>query len=172
MKYSPRPHAVDRALIRFGIPSDQAKCWFNQLLETARFIGEHNKKQIFDHKGKRIITEGNEIVTIIKAVDLPFAGKISRMVERELNKAKKELDKKERELSIEIAELTVEQATLNLNRLKAKSPTVKKSIADKLAKVNERINELKVVLEREKDDFKHLAINSSGYLINEMEVAN
>jgi hypothetical protein len=166
-KYTVKPHAVDRALLRFGITSEHAENWFNQILLSANLVGEQGRQKVFEHKGKRIIVNGTEVVTIIKITDLPFAGKITKMVERELNKAKKALAKKEREISIEIAELTVEQATLSLNRLKAKSPAIKRTIAKKVEEISVRIDELSIALERDKDDFNHLQINASGYLISE-----
>jgi hypothetical protein len=169
MKYTAKPHAVDRALLRFGITSEHAEHWFNQILNCANLVGEQGKQKIFEHKGKRIIVNGTEVVTVIKITDLPFAGKITKMVERELNKAKKLLAKKERELSIEIAELNVEQATLSLNWLKAKSPSVKRTIAGKIQAIGEKIRELSFELEREKDDFNHLQINASGYIVSETE---
>lgn len=169
-KYTPRPHAVDRALLRFGISSESAENWFNQIMMNARLLGKQGAQEIYDHKGKRIVVQGNEIVTIIRSDDLPFAEKISNLVMKELKKAKRELAKTERELNIKIAELTVEQAMLTLNHLKAKSPSVKNKIRTKLDAITEDISELKLVVEREKDTVKHLEINAHGYLIGGGEI--
>ncbi|MBA9027568.1 hypothetical protein [Peribacillus huizhouensis] len=166
-KYTVRPHAVDRALLRFGISSEHAENWFNQLLMNARLLGTQGGQQYYDHKGKRIVVQGTEVVTILVAEDLPFGKKISVIVERELRRAERELKKKERELSIKIAEATIEQATLTLNQLKAKSPSIKAKIQKKLDVVTEAISELGLTLERERDEYNHTAINSRGYLIHE-----
>jgi hypothetical protein len=164
-KYTPRPHAVDRAVLRFGISSEHAENWYNQIMMNARLLGKQGGHEYYDHKGKRIVVHGDEIVTIIKAEDLPFASKIAALVEKELKKAKRLLMKKERELSISIAELTVEQATMNLNLLKAKSPSIKNKINEKLKVVSSKIRELTLEIERERDNVNHLEINAQGYLV-------
>jgi hypothetical protein len=166
IKYTARPHAVDRAVLRFGISSEYAENWFNQLMMNAKLVGKQGGQEIYDHKGKRIVVQGTEVVTVIKAADLPFAGKISALVEKELKKARRLLAKKERELSIEIAELTVEQANINLNLLKAKSTSIRSKISGKLEIVNSKIRELTLELEREKDNVKHMEINAQGYLVD------
>jgi hypothetical protein len=166
-KYTPRPHAVDRALLRFGISPENAENWFNQIMANARFVGKPGAQEIYDHKGKRIIVQGEEIVTVVKSEDLPFANKIAALVEKELKKAKRALAKKERELSINIAELTVEQATLNLNLLKAKSTSARNKIREKLNAVNSELAELILEVEREIDNVKHLEINAQGYLLGD-----
>jgi hypothetical protein len=164
-KYTARPHAIDRALLRFGIGSEHAENWFNQLIVNARLVGSQGGREVYDHKGKRIIVQGTEVITIIKAEDLPFASKIATVVEKELKKAKKEMAKKEKELSIEIAETTIEQATLTLNFLKAKSPSIKRRIQTKLDEVNEKLSGLTLEIERERDNVKSMEINAQGYLI-------
>lgn len=164
-KYTVRHHAVDRALLRFGIGSDQAENWFNQLMMNARFLGKQGGQEYYDHKGKRIVVQETEIVTVMRAEDLPFANKIASLVEKEMKKAKKALVKKERELSIRIAEVTIEQATLTLSFLKAKSPSVKNKINEKLDIVNAELNELNLELQRERDAVNHLEINAQGYLL-------
>jgi hypothetical protein len=152
-KYTARPHAVDRALLRFNISTEQAEYWFNQLMETARHIGncDNGKREIYDHKGKRIIVQGNEIITVFTVADLPFGGKISSLVERELKRAKKAFEKRTKEISIQIAEENVKQATLTLNLLRAKSPKVKRSIQEKLNEITEQISQLTIELNRERD---------------------
>jgi len=163
--YKATPHAVDRALLRFGISSEYANNWFNQLMQTARHIGKDGKRDIYDHKGKRIIINGDQVITIFVVADLPFGAKISGLVERELKRAKKALDKRAKELSIQIAETTVEQATLSLNILKAKSPNVKRKIQTKLDETTDLISCLKIELEREQDEYKSMEIQSKGYLM-------
>jgi hypothetical protein len=165
-KYKVKPHAVDRALLRFGISSENAENWFNQLMMNAKLVGSDGTTETWDHKGKRIIVSGDEIITIIKSEDLPFGGKIAKLVERELKKAKQSLAKRERELSIFIAEYTIEQAQQTLSQLKAKSPSARNKIQTKLDEVNAKLKLLRTELERERDDFKHLEINSRGYLFN------
>jgi hypothetical protein len=164
-KYTARPHAVDRALLRFGISSEQAEHWFNQLMQTAKLVGSDGKREIFDHKGKRIIIEGSEVVTIIKVEDLPFATKIATIVEKELKKAKRALIKRENELSIQIAEINVDRATLKLSYLKAKSSSAKKKIEARLLPIDEMMRELRLELDRERDAYKSLEIQSLGYMV-------
>jgi hypothetical protein len=163
-KYKAKPHAVDRALLRFGISSEHAENWFNQLMNNAKLVGSDGTTETWDHKGKRIIVKGDEIITIIKSEDLPFGGKIAKLVERELKKAKQSLAKRERELSILIAEYTIEQAQQTLSQLKAKSPSVRNKIQAKLDQINAKLGSLRTELAREKDDFKHLEINSSAFM--------
>lgn len=166
-KYVARPHAVDRALLRFNISTEIAENWFNQLMQNARYIGDtdNGTRKIYDHKGKRIIVQGDEIVTIFTVADLPFGEKIASLVERELKRAKKSFEKRSKELSLQIAEAGVEQATLSLNLLKAKSPKVKRSIQTKLGDVAELVAQLNVELERESDTYKAIQMQSKGYLI-------
>jgi hypothetical protein len=166
MKYSVRPHAYDRALLRFGISNEQAQSWFNQLMQTARLIGSDGKRDSYDHKGKRIVVEGTEIVTVYNVADLPFGDKVSALVERELNKSKKAYEKRSKELSIEIAEATIEHANWNLNLLKAKSQRSKTSIQRKLDVINEKITNLRLELNREADVYKAIVTQSRGYLMN------
>lgn len=166
IKYTARPHAVDRALLRFGIGSEQADSWFSQLLQNAKQIGTEGKRTIYDHKGKRIIVEGTEVVTVYCVADLPFGGKISQMVERELKKIKKAHDKRCKELRIQIAEVTIEHATLMLNFLKAKSPSVKRKIQTKLDGVSEILAELNLEYKRERDSYRALKMQSQGYLVS------
>jgi hypothetical protein len=163
-KYTARPHAVDRALLRFGISTENAENWFNQLMQTARLIGKDGKREVYDHKGKRIIIEGSEVVTVINVADLPFASKIASIVEKELKKAQRALAKREKELSIKIAEVAVEQATLKLSYLKAKTVSAKKKIEAKLTPVDEQVRLLRLELERERDAYKSLEIQSHGYM--------
>jgi hypothetical protein len=170
-KYIARPHAKERALLRFGITEENADNWFNQLMTNARFIGSDGKKEIYDHKGKRIIVDGLEIVTVTKAADLPFGNKISKLVERELNKAQRNLRKKEYELAIKIAELKLDLATYSLNQLKAKAKSVKAKFDKQIDEVNAKVAELKLELSRERDEFNRLKLYSIGYLI-ETETAN
>lgn len=168
-RYTPRPHAVDRALLRFGISSEQAESWFNQLMSTAKLIGADGKREVYDHKGKRIIIEGNEVITVMASADLPFGDKISKLVERELKKANRELRKIEKELSIKIAELTIEQATITLNFLKSKAPSARKKNKAALDEVNAKIDVIKLELNREKDKFDALLLNSKGYLMPKVD---
>jgi hypothetical protein len=164
-KYTAKPHAIDRALLRFGISSEYAENWFNQLMQTARHVGTDGKRDIYDHKGKRIIIDGTEVVTIFEVADLPFASKVAKLVERELKKAKKEADKTIKALSIEVAEKTIEQATLSLNFLKAKSPSAKRSIQSKIEEVNRLISDLKTELKRQDDAYKAMEMQSRGYML-------
>lgn len=168
-KYTARPHAVDRALLRFGISSEYAENWFNQLMSTARHIGEEGKRQVYDHKGKRIIVQGTEIITIFNVADLPFAGKVSTVVERELKRLKKVYDKRTKELEINLAEENIEFATVKLNYLKAKSPKVKRTLQIKLGEISERLNVINLELSRMKDEYKALEMQSKGYLLTGTE---
>lgn len=170
MKYTVSPHALERALLRFDIGNEYAANWFNQLMYTAKLIGSEGKRDTYDHKGKRIIVEGNVIVTVYNTADLPFAGKISALVERELNKAEKSYEKRKKELSIEIAEIEIEHAKLNLNFLKAKSPRSKDSIQSKIGDVTESLSKLKLQLAREADVYKQIKNQSQGYLLAEESV--
>ncbi|MEH6941636.1 hypothetical protein [Bacillus sp. JJ722] len=165
--YKPRPHAVDRALLRFGIYSEQAESWFNQLMVNARLIGTHGKQEVYDHKGKRIIVQDDEIITIIKAVDLPFGNKISDLVRKELAKSGRELAKLEKESALKIAEIDLERATVQLNLLKAKSPVVKKKLIEKLDTYNDELQSYRREIERKKDDYNAMKMQSTGYLIAE-----
>lgn len=166
-KYTARPHAVDRAVLRFGISSEHAENWFNQLMCNARLLGEIGGQAYYDHKGKRIVTQGNEIVTIMKAEDLPFGNKISELVRKELAKAKRNLTKREREFAIRIAEADLERATIALNYAKAKSPVVRNSLSEKLSEVQYVLAKLRRELEKERDDYNAMKINSMGYIITE-----
>jgi hypothetical protein len=164
IKYTARPHAVDRALLRFGISTENAENWFNQLMRTAKLIGKDGKREVYDHKGKRIIIEGSEVVTVMNVADLPFASKIASIVEKELKKAERALAKTEKDLSIKIAEVVVEQATLRLCYLKAKTVSAKKKIEAKLTPIDEQVRLLRLELERERDAYKSLEIQSQGYM--------
>ncbi|MEI2356101.1 hypothetical protein [Mesobacillus zeae] len=164
-KYTARPHAIDRAILRFGITTEHAENWFNQLMMNARYLGAEGKRKVYDHKGKRIIVQDTEIITIFSVADLPFAGKVAKLVEREVKKAKKEADKRIKELSIAAAEVTIENATLSLNYLKAKSPSAKRSIQAKLDAGSERLRKVNAELDREKDAYKALEIQSHGYML-------
>ena len=166
-KYTPCQHAIERAIQRFGIQRDYVTNWFNQLMETAIHVGKANNRDVYDHKGKRIIINGTEIVTIIRPKDIPFNAQIVKTIEREMRKAERLHKRLDKEYEVKIAELTIEQAQLTLNRLKAKSPKVIAAIQTKLEAIVSELETLNVERKGKRDDFDYLKRNAHAYLMEQ-----
>ncbi|MFE7820550.1 hypothetical protein ACFU1R_20335 [Priestia megaterium] len=163
-KYIPRRHAIERAVSRFGVKPEQAENWINQIMQAAKFVGIDKGNENYLHKDKRIVVNGNYVITIIETKDITFNSQVVKAIQKEIAKAERVHKKLDKEFAVRIAQLSIEQAQLTLNSLRAKSPKVISSIQTKLDAVNSELQSLNEERRNKQFDFNSLKQNAHAYL--------
>lgn len=170
--YKPSLHAIERAGLRFGVPSEKATQWFNDLMAKAHYLVtqsfEGRSQAVYEVDGKRLIVDGktNTIVTVMEPTTAasPIVSTIRKAVEREYRKLHRQFTHDSRALNIELAELNVELAQLALNKARAKSPKVQACIQAKIDVLAAQASEVKTKLDRLEDEFEQIRRSASAWM--------
>lgn len=170
--YKPSLHAIERAGLRFGVPSDQATQWFNDLMSKARYLISQTvsgrTQAVYEYDGKQLVvdTKNNVIVTIkpVTSVASPIVGTVRKTVEREFRKLHRQFTRNYRALNIELAEINLELAQLALNKARAKSPKVQACIQAKIDVLAAQASEVKTKLDRLEDEFEQIRRSASAWM--------
>lgn len=170
--YKPSLHAIERAGLRFGVPSDQATQWFNDLMAKSHYLLTQKvggkTQTVYECDGKQIVVDAknNVIVTIkpVTSVASPIVGTIRKAVDREYRKLHRQFTRDSRALNIELAELNVNIAQLALNKARAKSPKVQACIQAKIDTLAAQVNEVKTKIDRLADEFEQIRRSASAWM--------
>lgn len=171
-RYTPSLHAIERAGLRFGVPSEKATQWFNDLMTKSRYLLTQKvggkTQTVYECEGKQLVVDAknNVIVTIkpVTSVASPIVGTICKTVEREFRKLHRQFTRDSRALNIELAEINVEIAQLGLNKARAKSPKVQACIQAKIDALAAQASEVKTKLDRLADDFEQVRRSASAWM--------
>lgn len=153
MKYMPSLHAINRAVLRYGVPSPEVIEWVNERMKDAIFVGKSDThKHIYESiDGIRMIidVDTNAVVTILNTISTEF---LAPIMEREKRKLHRKYTRQIRKLELEYAERLTELAEMAINRAKARNPKIRDIIAERITNVQRIINELSTEIERLNDE--------------------
>ncbi|SER88281.1 hypothetical protein [Psychrobacillus sp. OK032] len=173
--YNPTVHAVEQARIRFGVAEEDAKAWFNQLMETALYVTTQtpSKRKVYKNSGidAMIVLDPKDdvIVTILPkhgdgvkakvkfSATNAIISKARATIKRELTKAQRQFVREFRTLSERQALVQIEIAQLTLNKVRAKNPKTQASIQTNIDvalgmfdEIGKALDELRAEYERTK----------------------
>jgi DNA integrity scanning protein DisA with diadenylate cyclase activity len=151
VKFQLTKHAQERIEQRFGISGKAAAvCWINQIMEHAKFVSfavdeTGRETRMYAHNGISILLDKDEnlVVTVYKARRvIEIRKKVSKFVEKEMEKHQIRLKTEIRKLERYQAELELEKAQLKLELLRARSLPKQLAIQARINAIQSRIDEL------------------------------
>lgn len=151
-KYYPTTHAVERARLRFGIPSEVVSEWINAIMEDAKLVTTNgNKTLIYEAEDVRLVIDGrnNAVITLHHVLRTDF---LRPALEREMRKIKRESTRQTRELERRLAKAYAELSERMMNYANARNPQTRELISERIDDVNSYINELESEIERLQDE--------------------
>ena len=152
LKYIPTRHALDRARIRFGIASDKAVKWINELMQGAKYVASNGRNGLtYEKDGIRIVVDGttNAVITLYPALRTDF---LRPALEREMRKIKRESTREIRELERRLAKAYAELSERMMNYANARNPKTRASIGERISEVEAIISEVETAIERLQDE--------------------
>ena len=156
MKYTPTLHAIERARLRFGIPSESVTEWINAIMADAKYIAANGKNRLIyesEPGDVQIVVDGNThaVITIHHAVRTDF---LRPALDREIRKLKREGTRKVRATERRLAEAYAQLAELSMNYAKARNPNTRELIDGRIRDKEAQINDLKRSIKRQQDDMQ------------------
>lgn len=152
VKYIPSNHAIERAVLRFGVAANEAVSWFNDLMRKAKYVKTESNKLMYEANDGYIVVDGetHRIITIKPKVDVES---LKEIFDREKRKARRILTKTTRTLEMEIAHLTIELGEQALNKARAKNPNTREIIQRKIDGLQTEIDACNLRIEKAKDEY-------------------
>lgn len=153
-KYMPTSHAIERARLRFGIPSEAVTEWINEIMEDAKYIAAQGKSRLLfesEDGDIRIIVDRNThaVITVHHAIRTDF---LRPALEREIRKIKRETTRKIRLTERNLADQYQKLGEQMANYSNARNPQTRELIGNRIEQTENTIEGIKRSIERMKDE--------------------
>lgn len=152
-KYTPTRHTIDRARLRFGIPSESVADWINGLMSEAKYVAANGKRSIYEAGDIQIIVDSTTqaVITVHHALRTDF---LRPALEREIRKIRREYTRKIRATERKLAGQYRRLGEQFVNFSNARNPQTRALIGERIEQTENIIEGVKQGIERMKDDMQ------------------
>ncbi|MCG7345352.1 hypothetical protein MHZ92_14530 [Sporosarcina sp. ACRSL] len=190
-RYEVEPHAIDRAIERFGQPAHNAKNHLIQLMQTAVFngvtggTGKHKTCRVFDHYASRtrlIVAKNSDTIVTVYSMDSVKGGAhaqeiattgilsdaIMTTIRRELRKAHATFRRSYRQYNLRLADLNVEIAELFRNKVRCKHPGTQAIIQAQIDVLEDEARAIKNAMQTQEQEYRAVEGEAKAFLGEEV----
>lgn len=154
VKYRATTHAINRAVLRFGIEAEHVSKWINKLMDGAKLINRRQRGLLeYLSDGVRLVVDGkdNVVVTLYSEVSTSF---LRPVLDRELRKMERGHTRLIRQIELDKAMSLRKYADMAINYAKARNPKTRELISERMAEVQAIIDGYDMRMDRMEDEYK------------------